>query len=239
MIKKINVKTFSLLCIIISHFSLQSIQNSTVRYTTFLVASACIGTSYKIIQEFPQKVHPMILIGTSSMLTAWIYYILYQSTPEGRLKQANILLKKVSRHMLARTTFDNDQAFFDTIQDIYLTEDLPLISAYNHLIGLVPILHCAFSLINKTSAEVGRNALLKEQCSTSLARAHKLFKNISDAIKCIRSHPSYLPQLAVYKENLIQEKLTIAQEQMALAQLQNAHAQQSNTLLKWLRAIFG
>lgn len=238
MIKKINIKTFSFLCIIVTHFSLETIQNSTVRYVTFLVASSCTGISYTITQHFPKKIHPAILVGMSSMITCTMYYILQQSTPEGRLKRATTLLNKISRHTLARTTFTNDAIFFDAVQDIYLTDDLPLISAYTHLISLVPIIHSASHLINKASAQAGKNVLLKKQCTMLSTRTNKLFKNISDAIKRIRAHDAYLSQLTIYKENLLQEKQTIAQEQMALAQLQSAHAQQGNTLLKWLKAIF-
>ncbi len=125
------------------------------------------------------------------------------------------------------------------MQDVYLTDDLPLISAYNHLINLVPMMHYTLSLINKASAEVGRDVLLQEECDASLSRANILFKNISDALKRIRDHKDYLPQLSIYKESLAQEKQTIAQQQMAHAQHDMAQAQQSSTFLKWLKFILG
>lgn len=225
------------LSLIIISTQTQSIQNSTVNYVTATMAGFSAGGSYQLYKKFPGKIHPVFLAGISFLSTIITYYILQQATPLYRLKRANQLLTDISRHTLARMTFNNDLLFFDTVQDVYITNDLPLISAYNHLIALMPIVRYALSLINKASAEVDTDVLLQEECNASLSRANKLFKNISEAIKRIREHKDYLPQLTLYKENLLHEKQTIAQEQMALAQLQSAHAQQGNTLLKWLKAV--
>ena len=237
--KKLFIKTSFLMCVITTHVSIQPIYNSTAQYGTALTAFLCAGSSYKIIREFPGAIHPAVLAGISGLTTVGAYYLLHRSTPIGRIKRANALLNEISRHTLARTTFDSDRLFFDAVQDVYLTDDLPLMSAYNHLLVLVPNVHYALGLINKASAEVCKDVLLQEECDASLSRANKLFKNIADAIKRIREHKDYLSQLTLYKESLTQEKQTIAQEQMALAQLQMAHAQQGNTLLKWLKALFG
>lgn len=235
MMKNFNLKTSLLSCLMMTQFTIHPIQNSTANYGTLLVASLCAGGSYEIFKEFSGKIHPGVLAGASCVLTGATYYLLHRSTPMGRIKRANTLLNEIYRHTLARTTYDNDRTFFDAVQDVYLTDDLPLISAYNHLLALIPKLHYALSLINKASAEVSKDVLLQEECDASLSRANKLFRNIADAIKRIREHKDYLSQLTLYKESLAQEKQTIAQEQMALAQLQMAHAQQGNTLLKWIK----
>ncbi len=233
------LKTTFLLCVMTTYLFIQPIYNSTANYGTTLVACMCAGGSYEIARQFPHQIHPVVLAGVSGVVTLGSYCILHRSTPIGRLKRANNLLNEISRHTLARTSFDNDRLFFDAVQDVYLTDDLPLISAYNHLLALVPNLHYALGLINKASAEVGKDVLVQEECDASLSRANKFFRNVSDAVKRIREHKDYLSQLTIYKESLLQEKQTIAQEQMALAQLQMAHAQQGNTLLKWLKALFG
>ena len=236
--KNTKIKTSLLLSLLVAFFPAQAIHHSTANMGTIVVACLCTGGSYAITKELPGTVHPVALIGVSSLITALSYYVLHRSTPIGRIKRANLLLNELARHTLTRTTFDNDRAFFDAVQDVYLTDDLPLISAYNHLLNLVPTVHYALSLINKASAEVARDVLLQEECDASLSRANKFFRNISDAIKRIREHKDYLSQLNIYKESLLHEKQTIAQEQIALAQLQMAHAQQSNSVLKWLKAIF-
>lgn len=238
MIRNSKIKIYFFLSIVTAQLSVEAIQNSTADICTILAACFCSGGSYRLMQEWPEKIHPATLFGISSLVTAMAYYMLHRSTPLGRIKRANVLLNELSRHTLTRTTFDSDKVFFDAVQDVYLTDDLPLISAYNHLISLVPTVHYAFSLINKASAEVGKDVLLQEECDASLSRANKFFRNISDAIKRIREHKDYLAQLGIYKENLVQEKQTIAQEQIALAQLQIAQSQQSNVLLKLFKALF-
>lgn len=215
-----------------------AIQNSTADMCTAAVAAMCAGGSYKMWSEM-QQINLTILGGISCVATATVYYMLHKITPSGRIKRANILLNDIARHTLARISFDNEKLFFDAVQDVYLTDDLPLISAYNHLINLVPMIHYTLSLINKASAEVGRDVLLQEECDASLSRANTLFKNISDALKRIRDHKDYLPQLTMYKESLAQEKQTIAQQQMANAQQDMAQAQQSSNFLKWLKFILG
>jgi hypothetical protein len=238
MIKNIKITRSLVVALSLCNVPLHGIQDSTANIGSVLIASLCAGGGYKLWSDTQQKINPGILAGAGCVITAMSYYVLHKSTPAGRIKRANVLLNDISRHTLARTCFDSDRAFFDTVQDVYLTDDLPLISAYNHLIALVPTMHYTLSLINKASAEVGKDVLLQEECDASLSRANTLFGNISAAIKRIRDHKDYLSQLTIYKESLLQEKQTIAQEHMAVAQLQIAHAQQSNTLLNWLKLIF-
>ena len=239
MIHNLTLKKSFMMCVVITHFSLQSIHDSTARYGTFFSACLCAGGSYEILRKWPNTIHPAALVAMSCVCVAGVHYALHRSTPIGRIKRANTMLTQISRHTLARTTFDSDRLFFDAVQDVYLTDDLPLISAYNHLLALLPSVHYALGLINKASAEVGKDVLLQEECDASRSRANKLFRNVADAIKRIREHKDYLSQLTIYKESLTQQKQTIAQEQMALAQIQMAHAQQGNTLLKWIKAMFG
>jgi len=227
------------LIILLCNVPLHPIQNSTADMCTALVAAACVAGSYKIYIDTPQISHPGIFVGISCVVTAATYHFFHKATPAGRIKRANLLLDEIARHTLARVAFDDENLFFDAVQDMYLTEDLPLISAYNHLISLVPTIHYTLSLINKASAEVGKDVLLQEECDASLSRADMLFKNISDAIKRIRDHKNYLSQLSIYKESLMQEKQTIAQQQMAHAQFNIAQSQQSSNFLQWLKFIFG
>ena len=235
-----NIKTTSLvLALWLLPCGTQAIQNSTADMCTALVASVCAGGGYKIWSDMPQHINPGIIGGAGCLITLMTYHILHKSTPAGRIKRANALLNDVYRHTLAKTCFITDQAFFDTVQDVYLTDDLPLISAYNHLIDLVPTMHYILCLINKASAEVCKDVLLQEECDASLSRANMLFTNISNAIKRIREHKDYLSQLSIYKESLMQEQQTIAQQQLANAHQQVAEAKQSSLFLKWLRFLFG
>jgi hypothetical protein len=240
MIKNMSRATVVILVLSTLHVPTYPISSSTADLGAVFVAGACAGGSYKLWRDMPalEKIHPAFFGCASLVATGAVYLFLHSVTPAGRLKRANILLQEISRHTLAKTHFDDERSFFDTMQDEYLREDLPLISAYNHLISLLPDTHLAFGLINKAAAEVGRDTLLQEEYNSSLACANELFKNIAEALKRIREHKDYLPQLTIYKESLNSAKQTIAQEQIALAQLQMAQAHQSSTFLQWLKAIF-
>lgn len=235
-----NKKLVIVLLLSISNVSLYGISSKAADVCTVLTTMACAGGSYKLWHDMPavQTIHPAVFVGASLVATGMAYSSLHSITPAGRLKRANILLHEISRHTLARVSFDDDILFFDAVHDEYLREDLPLISAYNHLISLLPEVHLAFGLINKAAAEVGKDQGLQGEYNSSLSCANELFKNLSAALKRVREHKDYLPQLALYKESLNNVKQTIAQEQIALAQLQMAQAQQSATFLKWLKAIF-
>ena len=233
------MKKIAILTVLIFNNASHPIQSSTADMGTTLVAATCAAGSYKLYIDAPHAFNPAVFAGVSCIATAATYHFLHQVTPAGRIKRANLLLNDIARHTLARVSFEDESSFFDAVQDMYLTDDLPLISAYNHLINLVPTMHYTLSLINTASAEVGRNVFLQEECDASLSRANMLFKNISDAIKRIREHKNYLSQLSIYKENIIQEKQTVAQQQMAHAQYNIAQSQQSSTSLQWLKFILG
>jgi hypothetical protein len=234
-----NKKAYILSIMLITSGVMHGIQESTANLGAAAVGAACAAGSYKIITDAPNKIPTIVLGGVSFLATAFTYCMLHRSTPRGRIKRANILLNDIARHTLARTCYENEHIFFDAVQDVYLTDDLPLISAYNHLIDLIPTVHYAFGLINKASAEVRKDVLLQEECDASLSRANILFSNISQAVKRIRGHKDYLSQLSIYKENLLQEQQTIAQLQMANAQQQTAQAQSGSTFLKWLKFLLG
>jgi len=227
-------------CLMIATVScpLLAIQKTTANINAglFTILSAVGG--YQGYIKSNGAAHPAFFGAASITVSSAMYYFLHSITPEGRLKKANKHLDDLERHKLVKNSFNNNKSFADAVNDIYLTDDLPLISAYNHLIKLLPSIHYAFGLISKASAEVGKDSLLQEQCDSASSRAKTLFGNMSDAIKRVRENKDYLAQLQIYKEFLASEKKAELQEQMVSAQLQMAHAQSSNTLLKWLKALF-
>jgi hypothetical protein len=216
------------------------IQKNTVYLGTSLTAIIGGLGSYKTWSFLKNDIHPAVFGIITTALTSSVYFYLYKFTPEGRLRKADILLDELMHYKLAKFPFNNDKEFFNTVHDVYLTHDLPLISAYNHLIYLVPMVQRVFWLIHKSSIEIPkRNYILRNNYIITLKNIKKTFRNISEAIKRIRAHKDYLPQLQIYKEFLINDKQVMVQEQMAHAQIKMAHAQQSSTLLKWLKALFG
>lgn len=239
MVESIKRKVLVLLFLVMIYVPMHAISPAIKYVCTGLVAVGCAAGSHEIWDQMDEQINPFLLGVVGLYITYFTYSQLHKITVAGRLSRANVLLEDLYRHRLIRKFFNDERLFFDMLQEVYLTEDLPLVSAYNHLSSLVPTLHDAFDLINKASAQVGKNLILQEECNTALLQANELLKNIADAVKKIREHKDYLPQLHIYKEFLVNEKQILAQEQMAIAQLQMAHAQQSFTFLKWLKAIFG
>jgi len=237
--KKINKKLTIVLSVLVSFFSAHGISNKAANMMTTGVAIVSAGGSgygWYTISEL-QKIHPAFFVVTSLIATGVACRFLHSITPAGRIKRANILLNKLLRHRLIKVSFDRKGDFFDAVHDRFLQEDLPLISAYHHIVSLLPMMHRAFGLINKAAAEADKNVVLRKKYNASLGCAKKIFKNMSVALKRIREHKNYLSQLTIYKEFLNNTKQTIAQEQMAHAQVQMAHAQQGYTLLKWIKWI--
>lgn len=223
---------------IVVHMPINAIQEKTANMSTVALAALSATGSYQAWLATNKQVHPVVFGVVSTAFVSFMYYHFHSITPQGRLKRATKLLDELSRHKLIRNSFDSETSFFDTVHDVYLTDDLPLISAYNHLIELLPTVHYALGLISKASAQVGKNSLLQEECDSVSSRAKELFANMSNAIKMVREHKDYLAQLQIYKEFLANEKQIFAQQQMADAHVQIAQAQKSSTLLKWLKALF-
>lgn len=179
-----------------------AISQKAIYATTGLTAVASGVASYLAIPAFKSEFHPAVFGAASVIGTSSVYYGLSYFTPEYRLKKAHALLKQLSKRSLIHYSFVEDRAFFDAVHSIYLTHDLPLISAYNHLVFSLPAVQEAFTLIRKAAAETGNDKKLKVRCKLALAQAKNVLKYISHAIKRIRDHKDYLPQLRIYKEFL-------------------------------------
>ena len=222
--KTIRRNTIIMICsfFMMNIFSVFGIQKKTVYVATGCAAALSAVVSYNAWPLVKSELHPAVFGAGSAFMTSAVYCYLYAFTPEGRLKKAQRMINELMQHRLLRTTFTNDKASFDAVHDAYLTHDLPLISAYNHLVILLSTVQNIFGLINKASKEVCNNEQLQENCALSFARAKVVFTNISDAIKRIRAHKDYLPQLQIYKEFLANDKQAVAQEHMAYAQMQMA-----------------
>src|SRR5579872_3024130 len=181
-------KIASALIIFSLYIPAYGISQKTADITSSLVALVCAGGSYKMWSDASLAIHPAVLAGASLVITGAAYSCLQSITPAGRLKRAHVLLDDISRHTLARLSFDDEKLFFDAVHHEYLREDLPLISAYNHLISVLPDVHVAFGLINGAAAELRKDDKLQEEYNYALLRANQLFNNISKAIKRIREH---------------------------------------------------
>jgi hypothetical protein len=214
------------------------IQRQTFCFGSTAMGLCSVAASYYTWITAEKRINPVFLAVISGIVTATVSYELYCMTPGKRIDIAYNRINELTHNNLIKNSFSSDDQFFDALQDIYLSDDLPLISAYNHLISALPTIHEALSLINKASTEKNKTIALDKRCQVAQVYAQNILKNISYAIKNIREHKDYLRQLQIYKEFLTSEKQALAQTQMAAAHMQIAQAQSSSTLLKWLKAIF-
>ena len=201
-IKKIII--FSLLISNIT--SIYCIKKSTAFIATGAFAGVSALASYAIWPLVKNEVHPALLAVSSIVVTSCLYSSLYERTPQGRLAQANKLINQLASHKLIQYSFSSDNAFFTAVHDVYLIHDLPLISAYNHLIQLLPMVNSTSFLIHKALSDSKSNKILREKCRCALLRTKRIFNNISHAIRRIREHKDYLAQLRIYKEFLANDK---------------------------------
>lgn len=244
--KNVSCAKIMLLALIVGcSIPAQAIQKTTANIVAGLFAAGSTAASYNGYIFAQSKVHPAFFGVANVALISAVYYYVHTFTPEGKLSKANYLLDELCRYKLVKNSFDTDKKFFDTVYDIYLIDDLPLISAYNQLVELLPLSHSATSFISQASAEVGKNVILQEECDVALSMSKMLFSNIASALKKIREHKDYLEQLKLYKEFLSSDKQAQMQEQMlqvhydlAHSQSQIASSQQSSTFLKWIKFLF-
>lgn len=245
MIMNIRKKALALGMISVMCMPAAAMQRSTARFLSAVVATGCAAGSYDMFSKM-KGVNPVLLASVSGIFTYMTYSYLYGFTPEGRLSRAMELLYKVRNCRLTEQSFFDDRLFFDTLHGVYLTQDLPLVTAYSQLVIAESLCREAIDLLHKALGQVFEDGRLEEKCTDVLSDANRFLSNITQAVRRIKEHKDYLTQLQMYKEWAIAEKQAFAQEQMALAQLQMAnaqtqiaHTQTSRTNLKWLKAIFG
>lgn len=218
-------------------FPLHSLQKTTAHACVGGSAIVSLGLSYALKSRFKENINPIVLGVVGTGLVYFFHSFLYSFTPEGRLKKAHEMLADITTHTLIRVHFEDDKHFFNTLHDVYLTDDLPIIGAYNHLIGLLSHIHYIFGLINHASAEIGKDSLLQEKCDVLFLRAKRIFNTISQGIKRIRAHKDYLFQLKIYKEFLENGDYCASSEYLARACAQLKRVQQSS-VVKWLQDLF-
>ncbi len=226
---------FLSIIIIFSSTHISAVLLSTARLLSGAIGLAYLGTSSIAWKD----VRPMYCGIASAVISVLSYRHLYQTTPEGKLLRATIMLEQIKKVLLAEQTFSSEEVFLKTLHEVYIAYDLPLISAYEQLVTLLPIVHQAYQLLNDVAKHVADNDELAQQTDASLIQARRFIKNITTSIKWIRAHKDYLPQLKIYKQFIATQKVTSVQELIAASHQQIAFAQKSSTVLQWLQAIFG
>lgn len=183
-----------------------SVSRKAVNRLTGCMALTYTAGVYGLYDKVGNDNALLYLVAAGVFVTGLTHRVLGYTTPERLLDKAEFLLKKLAAYKFVKITFKEEASFFDAVYDVYLMEDLPLIAAYKTLLELVSLSHTAHGFINQALACAKQDAFLQERCEALHYKSEKLHKNISQAIKRIRLHKDYLPQLRFYKQFVLKEK---------------------------------
>jgi hypothetical protein len=225
--KMTNYCMAALLSVSLAH-NAQAITMKTAQILTAATGAGLFGGSYYLLSNKTSISYPLAWAAGGSALATWGAWYLFRSfTPEGRVDSARRKINRVSRNPMAMQHFSNDRVFFDALQEVYIGDDLWLVSAYNEMSSLLSDARYALDLIDTARAEASsyNNIHVIQQCNSLSPYARQAIINLTDGLKMVRNNPEYIKQVKIYKEMLAAEQKLQVQQQMADAQSQMAHAQ--------------
>ncbi len=118
----------------------------------------------------------------------------------GKINRAQRILNKIeTKNILATKNFDDEATILDTIQDVKISSEWPLISAFNELNVLLIRSKKAIDLAHIAKQA---NSGFAHEANKLIARAEKIVNNISNTIKIIRNNKNYFGQLKLYKKEM-------------------------------------
>jgi hypothetical protein len=220
-------KFFIIICLIINTHSSYSIQVKTVHALTVFTGVTTLVTSFALCKIGKITSYPFI---TSSLLSAGVtgisYYLLYQQTPEGRLEKSRSIIERISRSSIASENFKNQSMLFDTLQSIYINDELWLMVAFNDIVLMHKDMENAFELLVKVRKEALENYIILQQCDLLHKRALEIYHNIKNTLKVIKNSQEYKEQLKLYQKMIFAEKKLRMQQEITWAEKRKARAQE-------------
>lgn len=212
----------------------------SISQTTALMGAAGMGGlagagSYYALGNTLSYPYNYLAIGGISAVTGLISWgILNSFTPAGRLSSAKKKLVAVSANPMAIQSFNEDRVFFDALQEVYITDDLWLISGFNEMSVLLDESRSALELTERARSEAARSNLLEivHECNVISPHLRRMISNLAAGLKRIRTNPEYVKQVKIHKEMLAAQAKLAVQQQVANAQTQMAHAQMHTAFRK-------
>lgn len=209
------------------------IQKSTALVCTGITGiTALIGSFWAFKKvAFPA---PFISSGvTSGVASLAAYHIFMAHTPRGRFNRARKIVERLSKKAAIDLPFNKEELFLQTLQSIYIADELWLISAHNDLVSMHKELQHALTLLAKCREEIVQDYMLLQQCANLVHRTREMIANVSKGITTIRNSKEYIAQYKLYQQMLISEKQLLierarleADERKASAYERMAYAQE-------------
>lgn len=148
-------------------------------------------------------------------------YIFYQFTPDGRMESAENILYNIDSYRLAQVSFDKDQTF-DLIDDVYITQHWPLITAFNDLTRYIGMSRQAKNLAAQAERE---DYAMHTRALDLYQHVDKLEDAMRKSLKLVKSSEEYLKQLEQFKAEQYHREQIQIQKNAVSAQWSNAEAQ--------------
>jgi len=151
--------------------------------------------------------------------------ILDRYTPISHIESAEYELSEVAAYSLVCRQWagDDKRVVLDTVENIYVEERWPLVSAFDDLVSCRDRLSWACDWANKAARE---DRVFVERADLVNRQANSFFKNIAVALKIIKSSPKYEDQLSQFEEDRRHQEEIRVRWQETQAQMASAKAQE-------------
>lgn len=175
-------------------------------------------------------------LGAGGLTGATAYYFLYQFTPEGRYAWAQNKVRQAGCNPLSEQPFDSDSAFFDVVEDLYIGEDWWLVTAFNELTMLHEGCRAAIEQLEQARCGAMDNFSFVQQCNSLSSLARKYILNLTNAVKRIRNHKDYIPQMKEFKRMEMEKQKLAIEQSKANAAMSQASASWHQANAQWQMA---
>ncbi len=148
--------------------------------------------------------------------TGLIYWLTNRITPHGRLGRAKSKVEKIRNNSLALKPFESEEQLMNHLQEVYVTHDLPLVTAFNDLSNLYQESINAVGLLNAAMTDCHEYDFV-QNCQRLITEAGAMRDNLTKVIKMVRGNKEYLEQVKLADQRNFARQQIAVQQDMASA----------------------
>jgi len=119
--------------------------------------------------------------------TGLVYWLMNRITPQGRFNRAKSKVEKIRNNPLALKAFASEEQLISELQEVYITHDLPLVTAFNDLSNLYQESLNAVGLLNAAMADCYEHSFVANS-KRFIAEAQSMRDNLMNVIKMVRGN---------------------------------------------------
>lgn len=213
--KKIGKRLIlSALCIALTSFEVRPVSRTELVMGT--IASGCISAlalgklAYHCSCYFDRDENQLLWGKIGFVVGALIGgKLLFDRTPTKRLSNVQKIVDDSKRSLLVRlvrSKYQDDNAFFKSLDELYISSAYPRMQALDHLIDYQRNLHKVRDLCARVHDELKDKELIAE-CLACDTQAQEMITHVSPAIAKIKAMPDYVQRRRAYEEAIAAEAL--------------------------------